>query len=139
MTRMTGPDCAVMRNLINMYTNIHRYYIHTWHIHTYYIINNIPGTALYRQYCLYGSSHRRHLVLTVLCFFCFLYFLQLAIVVVQIKKYVQRGGDVTIRNALGDTLLHEVKNALALRRRGEGIERYLDLVVCWGRKKQFLD
>ena len=35
MTRMTGPDCVVMCNLINTY--IHRYiytYIHTY-IHTY--------------------------------------------------------------------------------------------------------
>ena len=28
MTRMTGPDCVVMCNLINTY-------IHTWYIHTY--------------------------------------------------------------------------------------------------------
>ena len=29
MTRMTGPDCAVMCNLINIHTYIHTY-IHTW-------------------------------------------------------------------------------------------------------------
>ena len=46
MTRMTGPDCVVMCNLINTYIHIHTYihtlvmcnlintYIHT-HIHTY--------------------------------------------------------------------------------------------------------
>ena len=37
MTRMTGPDCAVMCNLINIHTYIHTYmhtYIHTC-IHTY--------------------------------------------------------------------------------------------------------
>ena len=36
-TRMTGPDCAVMCNLINIHTYIHRYidtYIHKY-IHTY--------------------------------------------------------------------------------------------------------
>ena len=33
MTRMTGPDCAVMCNLINIHTYIH-IYIHTY-IHTY--------------------------------------------------------------------------------------------------------
>ena len=32
MTRMTGPDCVVMCNLINTY--IHTY-IHTYYIHTY--------------------------------------------------------------------------------------------------------
>ena len=41
MTRMTGPDCVVIGNLINTYihTHIHTYirtYIHTyWYIHTY--------------------------------------------------------------------------------------------------------
>ena len=30
MTRMTGPDCAVMCNLINIHTYIHTY-IHLWH------------------------------------------------------------------------------------------------------------
>ena len=34
MTRMTGPDCAVMCNLINIHT-----YIHT-NIHTYIIIRD---------------------------------------------------------------------------------------------------
>ena len=38
MTRMTGPDCAVMCNLINTHTHthIHTYiltYIHTTYIH----------------------------------------------------------------------------------------------------------
>ena len=35
MTRMTGPDCVVMCNLINTY--IHTTYIHTYiiYIHTY--------------------------------------------------------------------------------------------------------
>ena len=33
MTRMTGPDCAVMCNLINIHTYILTY-IHTY-IHTY--------------------------------------------------------------------------------------------------------
>ena len=33
MTRMTGPDCAVMGNLINIHTYIHTY-IHAY-IHTY--------------------------------------------------------------------------------------------------------
>ena len=28
MTRMTGPDCAVMCNLINIHTYIHTYIIH---------------------------------------------------------------------------------------------------------------
>ena len=37
MTRMTGPDCAVMCNLIN---NIHTYYIHIY-IHTKYIHTHI--------------------------------------------------------------------------------------------------
>ena len=46
MTRMTGPDCAVMCNLINIHTCIHtcfhtyiqtyiHIYIHTYYIHTY--------------------------------------------------------------------------------------------------------
>ena len=35
MTRMTGPDCVVMCNLINIYTYIHTY------IHTY-IVSLIP-------------------------------------------------------------------------------------------------
>ena len=41
MTRMTGPDCVVMCNLINTYihTYIHNTYIHTY-IHTY---NARPG------------------------------------------------------------------------------------------------
>ena len=30
MTRMTGPDCAVMCNLVNIHTYIHTYYIHTY-------------------------------------------------------------------------------------------------------------
>ena len=37
MTRMTGPDCAVMCNLINIHTYIHTY-IYTYigiYIHTY--------------------------------------------------------------------------------------------------------
>ena len=37
MTRMTGLDCAVMCNLINIHTYIHAYihtYIHTY-VHTY--------------------------------------------------------------------------------------------------------
>ena len=35
MTRMTGPECAVMRNLINIHTYIPgTYYIHIY-IHTY--------------------------------------------------------------------------------------------------------
>ena len=36
MTRMTGPDCAVMCNLINIHTYIHTHilYIHAY-IHTY--------------------------------------------------------------------------------------------------------
>ena len=29
MTRMTGPDCAVKRNLINIHTYIHTYILHT--------------------------------------------------------------------------------------------------------------
>ena len=29
MTRMTGPDCAVMCNLINIHTYIHTYILHT--------------------------------------------------------------------------------------------------------------
>ena len=41
MTPRTGPDCAVMYNLINMHTYVHIYmhiYIHTYihiYIHTY--------------------------------------------------------------------------------------------------------
>ena len=41
MTRMTGPDCAVMCNLINIRTYIHTEvytYIHTY-IHTYVYIH----------------------------------------------------------------------------------------------------
>ena len=38
MTRMTGPDCVVMCNLINTYIHIHttciHIYVHTY-IHTY--------------------------------------------------------------------------------------------------------
>ena len=34
MTRMTGPDCVVMCNLINTYIHTCIYYIHTY-IHTY--------------------------------------------------------------------------------------------------------
>ena len=35
MTRMTGPDCVVMCNLINTHTHTHKYtHIHT-HIHTH--------------------------------------------------------------------------------------------------------
>ena len=34
MTKMTGPDCAVMCKLINIHTKIHSYVIHTY-IHTY--------------------------------------------------------------------------------------------------------
>ena len=34
MTRMTGPDCAVMRNLINMHTYMYTY-IHIVHKYTY--------------------------------------------------------------------------------------------------------
>ena len=34
MTRMTGPDCAVMCNFIYIHTYIHAY-IHTYKIHTY--------------------------------------------------------------------------------------------------------
>ena len=38
MTRMTGPDCAVMCNLINKYTFIHTYiHIYTY-IHAYAIV-----------------------------------------------------------------------------------------------------
>ena len=37
MTRMTGPDCAVMCNLINIHTYIHNKYTY---IHTY-----IPSVA----------------------------------------------------------------------------------------------
>ena len=49
MTRMTGPDCVVMCNLINTYihTYIHTYsiqtYIHTY-IHTY--INTLRNSEL---------------------------------------------------------------------------------------------
>ena len=32
MTRMTGPDCVVMCNLINTYRHT---YIHTYYIHVY--------------------------------------------------------------------------------------------------------
>ena len=37
MTRMTGPDCAVMCNLINIHTYIHTYILYTYYtyIHTY--------------------------------------------------------------------------------------------------------
>ena len=42
MTRMTGPDCVVMCNLINTY--IHKYtYVHTYvNIHTYKQVSLIP-------------------------------------------------------------------------------------------------
>ena len=40
MTRMTGPDCVVMCNLINTY--IHTYIHHT-HIHTYIHIRTFLG------------------------------------------------------------------------------------------------
>jgi hypothetical protein len=53
-------------------------------------------------------------------FLCFLYFAQLA--TGQIKKYVKRGVDLSAKNKLGDTPLHEVKYGLALRRRGKRIE-----------------
>ena len=49
-----------------------------------------------------------------------MYFAQLANG--QMKKYVQRGVDVSTKNNLGDTPLHEVKYALARRRRGQRIE-----------------
>ena len=45
MTRMTGPDCVVMCNLINTY--IHTY-IHTY-IDTYFIHTNIRVVNLYRD------------------------------------------------------------------------------------------
>ena len=51
---------------------------------------------------------------------CFLYFAQLA--TGQIKKYVKRGVDLSAKNKLGDTPLHEVMYGLALRRRGKRIE-----------------
>ena len=46
MTRMTGPDCAVICNLINMHTYIHTY-IHAY-IHTYitYIFSSRPFIAV---------------------------------------------------------------------------------------------
>ena len=49
-----------------------------------------------------------------------MYFAQLANG--QMKKYVQRGVDVSTKNNLGDTPLHEVKYALARRRRGQRSE-----------------
>ena len=55
MTRMTGPDCVVMCNLINTYihTNIHIYihaYIHTY-THTYIDIHTYIHT--YIHICLF--------------------------------------------------------------------------------------
>ena len=35
MTRMTGPDCAVMCNLINTHTHTHHTHTHTHHTHTH--------------------------------------------------------------------------------------------------------
>ena len=41
MTRMTGPDCVVMCNLINTY--IHTYIeLHTYLVHTYIQVSLIP-------------------------------------------------------------------------------------------------
>ena len=34
MTRMTGPDCAVMCNLINTHTHTHMYIIRDFHVTT---------------------------------------------------------------------------------------------------------
>ena len=65
MTRMTGPDCAVMCNLINIHTYMHTYihtyihtymcnlinihtYIHTWYVHTY--IHTYVLEKLYRNW-----------------------------------------------------------------------------------------
>ena len=51
MTRMTGPDCVVMCNLINTY--IHTYieptYIHRAYIHTYIYILKIVATEAKRS------------------------------------------------------------------------------------------
>ena len=57
MTRMTGPDCAVMCNLLNIHTYIHTY-IHTC-IHTYihtYIINTYIHTYMHRYIQYRGAQ-----------------------------------------------------------------------------------
>ena len=47
MTRMTGPDCAVMCNLINIHTYIHIAYIHITYIHTYILHTYIHITYIH--------------------------------------------------------------------------------------------
>ena len=55
MTRMTGPDCVVMCNLINKYihTYIHTYILHTY-IHTY-IRNDSDDRAGLRGYVQFNK------------------------------------------------------------------------------------
>ena len=56
MTRMTGPECAVMRNLINIHTYIHtRYILHTY-IHTY-IHTHIHKYIWCRRRCGFGWNN----------------------------------------------------------------------------------
>ena len=68
MTRMTGPDCVVMCNLININTYIHTYmhtYIHTYihiyihtfihtYIHTY--VGGAQGTLSLSKNCTSRES-----------------------------------------------------------------------------------
>ena len=57
MTRMTGPDCAVMCNLINIHTYIHTYvhtYVHTY-IHTY--VDDRAGLRGYVQFNKYIHTY----------------------------------------------------------------------------------
>ena len=65
MTRMTGPDCAVMCNLINIHTYILYTYIHTY-VHTYIhasIIHDI--TAVHQPTITHINSKEIQKVVTV--------------------------------------------------------------------------
>ena len=50
MTRMTGPDCAVMCNLINIHTCIHTY------IHTYLVCSTVDDPLLFSSVFVVSSQ-----------------------------------------------------------------------------------
>ena len=77
MTRMTGPDCVVMCNLINTYSTfayiyIHKFiYIHIYiHIHTYTSIHTYIHTHIYIYIHTYIHTKYMHASFSFLPFFC---------------------------------------------------------------------
>ena len=53
MTRMTGPDCVVMCNLINTHTHTHT------HTHTLYSNKLLGGILVCMHVCMYGHTYNK--------------------------------------------------------------------------------